>query len=138
MSELTARLAEIRARAEVATEGPWIVDPDESRGVMHPDKPDGFDGVMIAYLTDHDAGMFPREHNGAFIAHARQDVPQLVKALQAVLEVHSPRRSGSPRDEIHWAVCASCISYAGIHQPWPCPTVTAIETALGLSGKAAS
>ena len=85
---MTARdaLAAIRLRAAVATEGPWTVDLDEPTGVVHPDKPDGFDGVMIAYLVDHDAGMFPREHNGAFIAHARTDVPALVEALEAVLD----------------------------------------------------
>ena len=64
-----------------------------------------------------------------FIAHARQDIPALLAAVEAVLELHEPEATGYG----DW-VCGACIS-AGSHDwestAYPCPTVTAIQSALG-------
>lgn len=57
------------------------------------------------------------------------DVPALVAALEAVLELHEPEATGYG----DW-VCGACIS-AGSHDwestAYPCPTVQAIHQALG-------
>lgn len=60
-----------------------------------------------------------------FIAHARQDIPALLAAVEAVLELHKPslglHRATTPTVEF----CREC----GL--AYPCDTVTAIRTALG-------
>lgn len=115
------RLNEIEARANAATEGPWdLIGGGEYVTPV---------GIMVA---PDDGGV-----NGAdaeFIAHARTDVPALVAALRAVLELH-PRvvvlhadpEFGRMEDD---AICGACIVN---HEPadWPCPTVTAIRQHLG-------
>ena len=57
------------------------------------------------------------------------DVPALVAAVEAVLELHEPEATGYG----DW-VCGACIS-AGSHDwestAYPCPTVQAIQSALG-------
>ncbi len=61
-----------------------------------------------------------------FIAHARSDVPVLVAAVEAVLELHQRNRY----DE-----CIECLSTdeygEATNVDYPCPTVTAIHSALG-------
>ena len=78
------RLAEIEARIEAATEGPWTVLPDsadwdvpilDAAGSFICCSPD--DGVRGGHLAQ----------DAAFIAHARTDLPATVKALRAVLEL---------------------------------------------------
>ena len=60
---------------------------------------------------------------------AEVDIPALVAAIAAVLELHEPEATGYG----DW-VCGACIS-AGSHDwestAYPCPTVTAIQSALG-------
>ena len=84
------RLNEIEARANAATEGPWApdeyteVDPDgfyELSRVIAPD-PDGDGWCAIGVV--HTGILRP---DADFIAHARADVPALVAALRAVLEL---------------------------------------------------
>ena len=57
-----------------------------------------------------------------FIAHARTDVPALVAALRAVLELHAEAGRGSDTYCTH--CFPDCFDY-------PCPTVTAIRQHLG-------
>lgn len=142
------RLNEIEARADAATEGPWevgdryhcqaadmcecapshgpLIDTyqDPNWGVMHvhrKDEPWWNSGVLY-----RKAGEPPREvafdlarEDAEFIAHARQDVPTIVAALRAVLDLHTERPYG----------CAVCEEMDQA-LPWPCPTVTTITTAL--------
>ncbi len=74
-----AELDAIRARAEAATPGPWGITADS--------KPNDFD---IAGPEPGDTrGMFWREEDAGFVAHARTDVPALldeVKRLRALLK----------------------------------------------------
>ena len=84
------RLDQIEARANAATKGPWEsdeyteIDPDgfyELSRVIAPDPDDGEDyaiGVVHVGILRPDA---------TFIAHARTDVPALVAALRAVLDL---------------------------------------------------
>jgi len=105
------RLDEIEARANAATEGPWEVSVDHYAPIVL-GPPAGDDRLMVAgdVLTN----------DAEFIAHARQDVPALVAALRAVLEVHEETPYGcAVCEEQNWAL------------PWPCPTVAAIRQHIG-------
>ena len=65
-----------RQRADAATEGPWNIDPfmehDPDRWIMN-DAEDVIGGV--SYLGHHD---------GEFVIHAREDVPALCDAVEAL------------------------------------------------------
>ncbi|MFE0974354.1 hypothetical protein [Streptomyces rochei] len=69
------REAEIAARAEAATPGPWFVHPDWPGRVFSESE----FNAHVARVT----GSNP-EHNEQFIAHARTDVPALLAELAAV------------------------------------------------------
>ena len=75
---IESRLAEIRARVDAATEGPWSVYRGDRIGtyVTRPD----LAGVAREWsLTWSDA-------DAEFIAHSRTDLPALLAAVQAVRE----------------------------------------------------
>ena len=83
------RLDAIRERVEVATDGPWAVDSDDPSYIIHSER-GGWDGLVIAQVADQDGALFPVEHNGALIAHAPQDLTDLlaeVKRLRALTTV---------------------------------------------------
>ena len=135
----TDRLNEIEARANAATEGPWTpdeyteVDPDgfyELSRVIAPD-PDGDDWCAIGVV--HTGILRP---DAEFIAHARADVPALVAALRAVLELHKPGEGSSQGWTLRGGYgyiepyCAGCVASDEYAQHYPCATVRAIEEAL--------
>lgn len=75
------RLEAIKQRAAQATEGPWV--KGSYRGVgedydIETANGGTLDGVM--------RGMFGREADADFVAHAREDVPALIEALEEALE----------------------------------------------------
>lgn len=90
MTDITERLAEIEARMEAATEGPWRFEPE---GESHCGEPQccseywdnriwGADRVLAESHMLYEA-------DAEFIAHARTDVPWLVeqvRELQAEVE----------------------------------------------------
>ena len=133
------RLDKIEARANAATEGPWEVKPYNGWHEAS-DEIDSFVGPSDATIVEQlgcgccDVGLEVSPTDAEFIAHARTDVPALVAALRAVLELH-PREVvmaadpefGQMEDD---AICAECIVD---YKPatWPCPTVTAIRQHLG-------
>jgi hypothetical protein len=89
---LTAdEIAAIKARSDAATPGPWTVIAEGYDGVGDLKMgPDGAEVVTldlggIAYCSDP----YPRgdncpSENMMFIAHAREDVPRLIAALEVV------------------------------------------------------
>lgn len=104
MSDLTDRLDQIKARAGAATKGPWEVcafDSGHSEFEMSVsvitasagDRICDMDGLgrTLNEIDARDDGVADAE----FIAHARTDVPALVAALRAVLDLKS--EYGSPR-----------------------------------------
>ena len=103
------RLDEIEARTNAAPAGPWEL----LGGGEYVSGPD----ILVA---PDDGGVTSAD--AEFIAHARTDVPALVAALRAVLEVHE--EVGIPGDTF----CDACFP-----ETWhyPCPTVTAIRQHLG-------
>ncbi len=66
------RIAEIKAREAKATPGPYHVNFKEIRSA---------DGVPIAYPADHYL-VEDAKANALFIAHARQDVPDLLAEVE--------------------------------------------------------
>lgn len=78
------RLAEIRARVDAATPGPWTVIHDAR---THWDRkgneyPGGYHVLESQQLGDMECGaMFKAD--AVFVCHARQDIPDLLAALDA-------------------------------------------------------
>lgn len=68
-------LATIRERAERATPGPWRVVPDNIGGFPIFDVQDRLDRSLVHTVEDAE-----------FIAHAREDIPRLLDALEAAYE----------------------------------------------------
>lgn len=71
------RLVEIVERASKASEGPWLQDPTEDIGWWAI----GTEEVPIADVSDESVSETEANHNADFIAHAREDVPDLANAL---------------------------------------------------------
>ena len=118
---MRSRLDEIKARAEAATNGPWVNDSTEiGRPFPGTDTID----VWVAESCQPDGDGIDGEADAEFIAHARADVPALVAALETVLERHKPTLwaagagPGKP-------VCQTC------ELAYPCPDVETINAALG-------
>ena len=60
------------------------------------------------------------------------DVPALVAAVEAVLELHKPWAVSNPSESTVNHCCDQCYEAGtGDFVPYPCPTVAAIRTALG-------
>jgi hypothetical protein len=73
MALTNEQLAEIRKRAEAATQGAkpeWYVDEDYK------------DTVRCAWSADLIAQSIPTEADAEFIAHAREDVPKLLVEIE--------------------------------------------------------
>ena len=117
---IETRLAEIRARVENATEGPWSVYRGDRIGtyVTRPD----LAGVAREWsLTWSDA-------DAEFIAASRTDLPALLAAVEAVMALH--KRLTFPDDGIgEPTACGHCDN-----ETWPCPTIRALAAALGVQG----
>lgn len=75
------QLDAIRERVEVATDGPWAVDSDDPSYIIHSER-GGWDGLVIAQVAEQDGALFPVEHNGALIAHAPQDLTDLLAEVE--------------------------------------------------------
>ena len=84
--------------------------------------------------TAKDLRDFPHEPAVAHAASrllAHHDVPALVAALRAVLELHAPTPSDIyPHDVCHHPHCTDPTDQME-QSPYPCPTVTAIRQHLG-------
>lgn len=117
---LSAAVAEVRARELAATPGPWWFDEDDLVWRLH-----GVHAVLptgLAWLPDqvinHQilkapkqgtpyAEYWPNEADAAFIVHARTDVPRLLAAVEAALEVArvqdvlASAMTDPLRDELH-------------------------------------
>lgn len=131
---ISDRLDEIEARANAATDGPWAARHraglDWLSQSPHVDN-DGHEpgsSVGLADAVDPLWGsLWPSRNATAdaeFIAHSRTDVPALVSALRAVLDVHMEYPDTGKCTE------CSVASYSIHSVSWPCPTVEAIAAAL--------
>lgn len=118
------RLDAIKARAAAATEGPWetVRVYDNVYEVQLPDSPKPTESH---FATSDLQNRFLR-NDAEFVAHARTDVPVLVAAVEAVLELHQQVGSNQYPDCVH---CSD--DFGNWPVAYPCPTVAAIRTALG-------
>ena len=143
------RLNEIEARANAATGGPWgwrntqdvYLMGARSRVVMAFERM-GMQGAQPSFRRD-DGCLYPagKENintfaDAAFIAHARTDVPALVAALRAVLDLHRAHECTSsfadddPCFIMHGGSCALSGTCRECHNNHPCLTARAIEESL--------
>lgn len=88
---IETRLAEIRARVEAATPGPWTpMEYDHNPGDQGvPILGGGERGSMAAHLTAYTmtlSNVDQSEADAEFIAHARTDLPALLAAVEAFKE----------------------------------------------------
>ena len=158
MAKLTDLLDDIEARAEAATPGPWV-EEDKGASALVVEGTEGYsaDGSCRAVAEE-----VYLAKDRAFIAHARTDVPQLVAALRAVRELHLPVPGYKLADDCphtndgshayfrhvvaedgfemcldmpdpNWTTCVTCRDIYGNNSEWPCPTVQAIASALGVA-----
>lgn len=156
----TAHLAEIEARVDAATGGPWRVmtrhrapGPIPTDVIVHgPRRSFATTGIVDRDTTD----IGPVLADARLIAHARADLPTLTGALRAVLALHRPDPLHLPANQCeahhhhHDAhvldererlrvctltpvgqTCHECHDQDGIPLEWPCPTTHAIDAALG-------
>lgn len=108
------RLAEIQARVEAATEGPWGVGDDDQMpnrlthrmGYAHslapePNDPiDPTEGSPRVFTCDIDHGQITvheAEANAEFVSHARTDVPNLLAHIAALTEENGKLRASMAR-----------------------------------------
>lgn len=157
---IETRLAEIRARVEAATEGPWEW---VARTTVDGDKWAVFQGESTSALAGNNDGWAP---DAEFIAASRADVPWLLgqvelrdKALEAVMKLHRKtpvcewcsfdrpsKQECHLGDDAHielsngeWGhvniveawTCEECLHDTDDYIPdYPCPTITRIQEAL--------
>lgn len=71
-----------------------------------------------------------RGSDAEWAMYTDDDVPVLVAAVEAVLELHKPLYVAAQHD-----ICSVCLDdeqgFEVAEAAWPCPTVTAIRHALG-------
>lgn len=135
MTDLNDTLTQIKARAEEATEGPWEVY-DANEGMFPPRPLWSVDNEANRSHEDYgDEDYWPAidlhletgaKEDAEFIAAARDNVPRLVEALEAVLELHRPEPF---EDEPTAFFCVEC-QRAQLNGTYPCPTVRALTDKL--------
>lgn len=120
MSITEKRLDEIRERLDAATPGPWRPDNDEPGYVIAPGDPSGWDGYLIASTVDHDGGLFVQEHNAELIAHAPQDLADLLAEVERLRGVLAKAREVTEEKVEKGGVAANDVGwtcYGGAHEP---------------------
>lgn len=125
------RITEWATLAEAATEGPWSATygPREIPRIWS-DSP----GLIDSHEFIAKCAMKEDAPDAIFMAASRTAVPAMAAALTAVLELHHPVEV-EPSDTI----CSHCSfrlpngRFFGKVVEWPCSTVEAIETALGVT-----
>ena len=156
MTDVQAWLDEARTLADKTIPGPWRHGwvEDDDRYEIHGQPFDGMVCPQVAIIQSRSDG------NPAFIADARTRLPQALAALQAVLDLHQPRTVYEPAGDwdgdgkydpycVHgdyedhpdhlmidgWWMCRHnprCSEEVdGDSYPWPCPTIEAIQAAIG-------
>ena len=130
-----------KALADQATQGPW--DTDGCEVTQHWSRPEPWQTIVDTEVSCMDfcyggsAKGVERYEDAEFIADARTRLPQALNALQAVMEIHKPFHAdhhyiGMNGGSLHRFVrrCEGCEESGGI-EDYPCPTVRAIQDALG-------
>lgn len=78
-------LKKIEARCKVATEGPWCVEGGDTSGFCV--TPDIYYEFEICEMNDTQEVLDEQKYaNANFIAHSRQDVPDLIREVERLRE----------------------------------------------------
>ncbi|GEM_PF-3758511 len=147
MTTLTDWLTDAKARADAATDGPWSLYRHES--IKYP-QVHCTQGRLLSVVDGYQV-----EPDAAFIAAARTEHPAMVDALTAVRAMHHPvdRAAVACDDDecqhatctrITVTICSACDEMCATAYfyyaesslevvEWPCPTVRAVTTALGVT-----
>ena len=128
MTDVQAWLDQGKTLADQATEGPWFASPFEHDPV--------WGSVVTGGVDDHDEDCPPCIEAGSrkdaeFIADARTRLPQALAVIQAVLDLHKPEEYDGYPHSPDGVMCAVCLTEYDEYEEWPCPTVRAIQDALG-------
>ena len=127
-ADIARLLDEMQARCDAATDGPWFVheignssDQEPTSIVVHEGRFDWTD--LMSEDSESAVAWMPRWErqewtDAQFIASARTDLPRLIAAVRAVLDVHYPEPYAQGPD------------YCACEHVYPCPTITALTTAL--------
>lgn len=116
MTDVQAWLDQGRTLTDQATEGPW--EARSSEVTMN----DRSEWKIGKYNRPQSLRSVMRGADAAFIADARTRLPAALDALQAIHDMH--RRIWV--DGIEY--CKHCVDFGG---EYPCPTVRAIQAAIG-------
>ena len=160
MTTITEYLAAQKRLADDATEGPWCVsDPSPFLPGAQP-KLYAPNWKPIRMSESVGSNFVRQTADGRFIAAARESVPRLVAVLEAVTALHTKRDADAVTGDCAaeecgheeecptqtFETCAACWDLCEESDPyfgergiapvlWPCPTVRAIEAALGGEGE---
>ena len=131
MNDPRETLNRIRKQADAATEGPWRhISIFDVGGFVE----DSHGRELFDWAQDDAGTICTPDADAEFIAAARTTVPALLDALEKVLELHQPVTDGMGFTEDGYGgispACSSCGTSDEYAVPYPCPTVTAITTAL--------
>lgn len=133
MTKLTDLLDRVDQLDKIATKAPWTATGNAYGGKVY--EPAGYPLPGCTSCGENEATY--EGQDAEFIALARTALPQLAKALRAVLEIHKPFHAdhyynGMDGETLHRFVprCDGCEESGGI-EDYPCPTVQAITDALG-------
>ena len=90
MSEQLAWLDEVERRANAATPGPWRAEYEDAFNPAEADEADKRDAYWVTgphYVERVYEGLwFWAEADAEFVAHAREDVPRLCRAVREIYE----------------------------------------------------
>ena len=121
------RLTAIKTRADAATEGAWWTEfwlDDLSWREGHYSVLAKKDDPVRIVDPNWETSEEQTKADGEFIAHARDDVPDMANALLELYDLHAPY---DQCDEGCCRYCEEC------EQEWPCTTRTVIERNMGQS-----
>ena len=103
-------LEAIRRRAAAATPGPWKWWTSNSWNRLKRDDRGVTQNVAEPFVSrsDNHPGLSINEEDMAFIAHAREDIPALLSAIDAAIERAEKAEGGAQLFQ-----CATCASIRG-------------------------
>lgn len=82
MDELKAYISEVRKRHEASTQGNWSVEESKyDYELVVVDSPN-YEVVAKVFEDRYGGGVGRGKANGEFLAHAHQDIPRLLQALE--------------------------------------------------------
>jgi hypothetical protein len=101
--DMVERLARIQERADAATKGPWIQDPDTAVGKVWVKR--GMWGHIEPLFRVHDdyrrgEGVRRAARDAAFVVHAREDVPWLCAEVVALRAENERLKATAPRSAV--------------------------------------